>query len=407
MRDEPREVGGGFEAAGPDRETPKHPANHDRSKELHEIIAEKLQKELDTGRMRGPFSEEEVLSFLGIFDWEKAYHQIPTHPSQWRYLMLRTNDDQLILDTRVSFGGVAGCGSFGGPADAWKDIMKEVFGFDEVFRWVDDNLFIKVVGNNNKTTMEDVVAESAELGVKTNEGKYAEFATEQKYIGFIFREIEKLRGRLSHVTYILPQMKCFNTSLDHWMATWIEKRAPRTMPPNVHEDLWEWKRVLKDFTNHRLIPRKESSDIGWVGDAATSHGIGIIIGNRWAQWKLKTGWDESDILGVKRDIAWAETVAVRLGLEMVAKMQDVRGKRFLFLTDNTTTEGVVRNLKSRHVAVNQEWRRIQRRLVELDCDLEEKRVTSLENDTDDLSRGIRIRKYDADRLQVDIPEDLR
>ncbi|EHS62642.1 uncharacterized protein PGTG_22547 [Puccinia graminis f. sp. tritici CRL 75-36-700-3] len=46
---------------------------------------------------------------LALFDWEKAYRQIPTHPSQWPYLMVKGMDENLYLDTRITFGGVAGC----------------------------------------------------------------------------------------------------------------------------------------------------------------------------------------------------------------------------------------------------------------------------------------------------------
>jgi hypothetical protein len=33
----------------------------------------------------------------------------------------------LLLDTRIAFGGVAGCGSFGRLADAWKQLMLQEF----------------------------------------------------------------------------------------------------------------------------------------------------------------------------------------------------------------------------------------------------------------------------------------
>jgi hypothetical protein len=92
---------------------------------------------------------------LGLFDWEKAYRQIPTSLDQWPYLMLRDFDGNLLLDTRITFGGVAGCGSFGRPADAWKEIMLQEFNLVHVFRWVDDNLFVKAP--TSTVNMKDVV----------------------------------------------------------------------------------------------------------------------------------------------------------------------------------------------------------------------------------------------------------
>lgn len=50
---------------------------------------------------------------------------------------------RLWLDLRIQFGGVAGCGVFGWPADLWKKIMVQVFKLKAAFRWVDDNLLVK------------------------------------------------------------------------------------------------------------------------------------------------------------------------------------------------------------------------------------------------------------------------
>jgi hypothetical protein len=199
------------------------PDNYTSATLAEEKIKESMKKELEHGRMFGPFSHEEVrskfnffrtsplgavvngdgsirpindLSFphgdqqipsvnwfvdkedfsttwddfntvseffrslkepvlLALFDWEKAYRQIPTHPSQWPFLMVKGLDNLLYLDTRITFGGVAGCGSFGRPADAWKEIMATEFPLLKVFRWVDDNLFIKKP--TAKTTMKEII----------------------------------------------------------------------------------------------------------------------------------------------------------------------------------------------------------------------------------------------------------
>jgi hypothetical protein len=121
--------------------------------------------------------------YLGIFDWAKAYRQIPTVPSQWPYLMTKDFDGGLLLDTQIAFGGVAGCGSFGRPADAWKRIILAEFDVFAVFRWVDNNLFIKEI--NGTIQMEDIVRRSTELGVETNKEKGVGFQKEQKYIEFM------------------------------------------------------------------------------------------------------------------------------------------------------------------------------------------------------------------------------
>ncbi|KNE95735.1 hypothetical protein PSTG_10952 [Puccinia striiformis f. sp. tritici PST-78] len=97
---------------------------------------------------------------LSLFDWEKASRQIPT-----------------AIPT-------SGCGSFGRPADAWKEIMIAEFDLVHVFRWVDDNLFVKTT--DSTTSMADIVHRSLQLGVKTNKKKYSEFTNKQKFIGFLW-----------------------------------------------------------------------------------------------------------------------------------------------------------------------------------------------------------------------------
>ncbi|POW19431.1 hypothetical protein PSHT_04707 [Puccinia striiformis] len=87
----------------------------------------------DFKTVAGFFRQNNSRFELGLFDWEKAYRQIPTRMDQWPYLFVQDFDGNLFLDTRITFGGVAGCGSFGRPADAWKEIMMAEFDLIHVF----------------------------------------------------------------------------------------------------------------------------------------------------------------------------------------------------------------------------------------------------------------------------------
>jgi hypothetical protein len=214
----------------------------------------------DFQRVASFFQTQTKPCLLALFDWEKAYCQIPTHPSQWPYLMTMDFDGRFLLDTRISFGGVAGCGAFGRPADVWKLVMLHKFRLTTIFCWVDDNLFIKEVGD--ETNMLDIVKRSTELGVMTNKEKYSPFKEEQKLIGFIWNrtnrtvrlppskleqrraqvgtflvhgakfsldDVEVMVGRLNHVTYLFPQMKCNLCGLYQWLkrTTFSTKLANR------------------------------------------------------------------------------------------------------------------------------------------------------------------------------------
>ncbi|POW21396.1 hypothetical protein PSHT_02443 [Puccinia striiformis] len=372
---------------------------------------------------------------LAIFDWEKAYRQIPTAMDQWPYLMVQDFEGKLLVDTRITFGGVAGCGSFGRPADAWKSIMLHEFDLVTIFRWVDDNLFVKTI--DAQTQMEDIVTRSNQLGVKTNDEKFSPFAAEQKYIGFLwngvnktvrlpdgklfdrvdqikkflfkssfyYKDVEIMVGRLNHVSYMLPQMRCYLCSCYRWLKSWQVPDSPRDLPSDVKEDLGRWFHILVTFQPTRLMPNPAPTEIGWVGDASTSFGIGVMIGRRWAQFQLKNNW--SQYQDQEGGIAWLETVAIRLGLSMLESLGIKKGKTFIVWTDNTTTEGVIRKRKSKDKSVNEEWKLIQDTLVRLQADIESRRVTSAKNPADGLSRGIRDGHEWRHVVPVEVPFDLQ
>ena len=59
------------------------------------------------------------------------------------------------------------------------------------------------------------------------------------------------------------------------------------------------------------------ADIDWWGDASTSFGIGVVVGEFFAIWKYTPGFQ----VGPKRafDIGWAEAVAMELGLRLATQ----------------------------------------------------------------------------------------
>lgn len=91
---------------------------------------------------------------------------------------------------------------------------------------------------------------------------------------------------------------------------------------------------------------------------------------------------------------------------VVSKIREVKGKKFLVFTDNTTSESAVTKHRSRDIAVNKEWKKIQNLLVRLQCDIEAQRVTSADNVADELSRGIGKRLRMKDCVVINVPEDL-
>lgn len=223
-----------------------------------------------------------------------------------------------------------------------------------------------------------------------------------------YSETEKMVGRLSHLTAVLPQMKCYLVVIYRWLAEWVHRVAKRDTPAPVLEDLDEWLAVLSSVQPTRLIPDHDIRNIGWVGDASTGYGIGVIVGKRWSQLYLYGDWDTVDVDGIKREIAWLETAAVRIGFQMVRYLQQqIKGKRFLVLSDNTVTEAVIRNKRSRNKYVNEQWKILQQELIAAETELFQVHVISADNAADELSRGLRGNKRFSDQLCLPVPDDLK
>ncbi|EHS64536.1 uncharacterized protein PGTG_22324 [Puccinia graminis f. sp. tritici CRL 75-36-700-3] len=154
-----------------------------------------------------------------------------------------------------------------------------------------------------------------------------------------------------------------------------------------------------------MIRDPDPVEIGWMGDASTSYGIGVTIGCRWAQFQLTKEWNHDP--KPKRDIAWLETVAIRLGFLALTHLQVKKGKTLIVWTDNTTTESAILKRKSKHVALNEEWKIIQELLITMELDIVSRRVSSGDNIADALSRGDRTGRDPQLQIPITIPFDLR
>ena len=164
---------------------------------------------------------------------------------------------------------------------------------------------------------------------------------------------------------------------------------------------------MRSVPQQKGQPHKVSvTDVSWVGDAASSFGIGVLVGDQWAQFKLKKGWKQHLKLSEKGGIAWAETAAIRLGLLMISRLHKTEGKKFKVLTDNTTSECVVLKHRSRDRAVNDEWKAIQALLVAFQCDIVSERVKSSDNEADGLSRNTGKRLLRDKVVRITMPYDL-
>ncbi|PLW51944.1 hypothetical protein PCASD_00931 [Puccinia coronata f. sp. avenae] len=160
---------------------------------------------------------------------------------------------------------------------------------------------------DSHTDMATIVARSKELGVKTNKKKYSNFAEKQKFIGFLWDGINKtvtlppgkieerieqirhflvpaatfmykeavvLAGRLTHVLYILPQLKCYLRGIYCWQMEWVNHAATRPMPDRVLDNLKWWESTLLDFTTAKLIPNQDPITLDGLATHLPLTGLG-------------------------------------------------------------------------------------------------------------------------------------
>lgn len=162
-----------------------------------------------------------------------------------------------------------------------------------------------VEGNHTDSRLEDVVEVSSRMGIKTNRKKLRDFAEEQKYR----RTLEfKTRGQLNR------------------------EDCPPDLHPPSHEAVHA--RAIRmaesTFEPRRIVPSVTPERVGWVGDASM-FGIGVILKFGWARFKLKENWQLTGLRDdeTRRDIAWSETAAIRIGLLMLEVSTATRGRNFV------------------------------------------------------------------------------
>jgi hypothetical protein len=190
----------------------------------------------------------------------------------------------------------------------------------------------------------------------------------------------KLLGTLQHITFVhttgmsyLLALTRFITSFNnhHFMTCYI--------PREVRRDVEWWKDTLaNEKLSHSLLPRTPADFDIWV-DASTSWGIGLLIGDMWAAWKLADGWK-----GAGREIGWAETIAVELAVLWIADA-GICDAHVHISSDNTGVIGVLSRGRSHSVPRNQAIRRISHTLAPINVTIDSFYVASASTRLDPIS----------------------
>ena len=108
-----------------------------------------------------------------------------------------------------------------------------------------------------------------------------------------------------------------------------DERIRLYAPKSVISDLKWWLAELSKpaFVRH-LRPRGPLQDLRIFVDASTSWGIGILVSDSWAAFRLKEGWKVAG-----RDICWLEALALELLFYFLEAM-DIRDANLLIHSDS-------------------------------------------------------------------------
>jgi hypothetical protein len=124
----------------------------------------------------------------------------------------------------------------------------------------------------------------------------------------------KLLGTLQHTSFIYTLGCSYLPSITHFLST-FQGRTFRLhfLPHDVRRHLSWCQNVLRCPNISHSLHCCTFMDKDIWADASTSWGIGLVVGGRWAAWKLANGWQ-----GNGHDIGWAETIMMELTVLWIA-----------------------------------------------------------------------------------------
>jgi hypothetical protein len=435
-------------------------------------------------------------------DVSEAYRTVPLHPSQWPAAVVRVSESQFCVDTCTAFGATPSAGAYGhiadagteifrfhgmGPLDKWVDdhiffrirheyladynnlrrswhqalsetgmkqagsrlsfeLESSVGGQIEEFN-EDCHHPLKDLSRNSlrsshdqlfTSSIQDIDAISAKLGIVWAIAKDQPFHSSTVYIGFVWdlermvvslsgpkadkylaaihkwrkrhvhtlQDVQELYGKLLHASSAAPQGRAYLTSLEEMLSTCSTKPfLPHRAGKSVAQDLEWWSSLLQSGGVSRPIyPPLPPQDPLAFSDASSGIGIGIVIGDFWRAWRLIPGWKTHN--GI-RDIGWAEAIGFELLIYTLATLPGSSGT-ILTHRDNTGIIEGWRKSRHRNWAVNGVFKRIHEFILNLPYrfEIHTTYIPSASNPADGPSRGI---YGPLNRLlpPIPIPEPIR
>ena len=192
-------------------------------------------------------------------------------------------------------------------------------------------------------------------------------------------QVQKLHGRLSHASLVIPEGSAYLISLQSMLGIFGEKPfMPRRQPRGTINELRWWLHALSSRPPIPIPHYPHAVNHQAFSDASTSHGLAIIIGNKWRAWRLHKHWKYNE-----QDIGWAESVAFEFLIRTLLTLD----RSSMPLTVYCDNQGVVDGWKkgrSRNTPTNAMFRRIHDLLASPSRQVFAKYVASADNPADGL-----------------------
>lgn len=317
-------------------------------------------------------------SRAATLDVDTAYRQCPIAPEQQKHFVVQWRG-KFYIDHCMPFGASSASGNFGSLADAKTDILwaKQ---FSLVANWADDFFFLQRPSYFEPDgtpiftyNLQDLYNLGDKLGWPWKQSKIQPFSESFRYLGFDWdiptqvvtlakekrekykrkiiawlkekavdeKSAQSLLGTLTHCTHViplgwsrLPKLASFTASFIHLSSTFIKLTIPRGVTADV---MW-WKQTLDtaDCSTKLARPPPIYSKPIFV-DTSSGWEVGVVTDGEWYAWKFKEGWKRD-----RRDIGWAEMVAVELGLRVIIH-KGLSHQHVLMQSDN---QGVIQALSA-------------------------------------------------------------
>jgi hypothetical protein len=217
------------------------------------------------------------------------------------------------------------------------------------------------------------------------------------------REVDKIHGSLCHVSFVYTEGRSHLPSLSNFAASFKgDERICRYPPKSMISDLKWWLKVLSDKPTfvHTLHPIGPLQDLGIYVDASTSWGIGILIGGRWAAFRLLDDWK---IPG--RDICWLESLAIEFTFYFLEAMQ-YSHVNLLIHSDSQGAIGAFGKGRCPNWHINLAVRRSFPILARTSIHSSFTYIESASNPADPISRGILPHADCKIDTHISIPDEL-